>query len=163
MPEKTGTITGLIKKRDGAVFGLNIDGSEYLYSFPEYRGEPFQDVIVAVGLDVRIEYQNTEKSGKTKSYISVLEVLDEGPTPPEPTYDDERTTPYGETQQAWGFHQKDVLVFIESCAKGACTIYAAALAGGQLKEMPKGDEVTSLARVLEGHGTERFKALMEDL
>ena len=165
MPEITGTVTDLIKnpRKNNEVFGLNIDGTEYLYSFPDKRGEPFEEGS-RVGDMVRIEYSPfTDSKGKEKQYISVLELITDGGEAPVP-YDDERSAPYGEPgTQAWGYHQKDILMFIESCAKGACAIYAAALTGGQLKEMPKGDEVTSLARVLENHGTERFKALMEEL
>lgn len=167
MPEKTGTVTGFIKKRDGTVFGLNIDGDEYLYSFPDKRAEPWDAARVRVGDVVRIEYSPYEKDGKTKQYLAVIELRVEGdadgggPEPP-PDEVDLPTSPHGPDTRVseWGYRHKDILMFIESCAKGACTIYAAALAGGQLKEMPKSGEITALARSIEEHGVARFKALM---
>ena len=168
MPEKVGTVTGFIKKRDGTVFGLNIDGDEYLYSFPDKRGEPWEADRVRVGDVVRVEYSPYEKAGKTKQYLAVIELrvegdADGGGSEPEVPYDDERTAPYGEAQQAWGYRQRDILMLLESCTKGACTVYASALTGGALKAMPGGGELTALARTLETHNIERFRALMEAL
>ena len=170
MPEKVGTVTGLITnpRKNNEVFGLNIDGEEYLYSFEEYRGEPFDADSVKVGCGVRVEYQDTEKAGKTKKYIGVLEAFaqtvpapsDESPLPAEFNASGELVSPAPST---WGYREKDILMFIESCAKGACGIYAAALAGGQIKEMPTGGEITALARSIEEHGVARFRALLEAL
>lgn len=165
MPEKTGTVTSLITnpKKNNEVFGLNIDGDEYLYSFEEYRGEPFDLGLVGVGCKVGVEYQDVEKAGKTKRYISVLEVLREGdPADPLPGLGRVDRTPDTQVSE-WGYRQRDILVLLESCTKGACGVYAAALAGGALKAMPGGGELTSLARTLETHNIERFRALEEDL
>ena len=167
MPEKTGTITGLITnpKKNNEVFGLNIDGDEFVYSFPQYRGEPFDDDLVEVGYEVRIEYQDTtDKAGKNKSYISVLEVAVDTQAPEADIFPDAIPVPATDPPgQAWGYREKDILMFIESCAKGACGVYAAALQGGQLEELPKSGEITALARSIEEHGVARFKALLEAL
>ena len=175
MPE----ITGIIKAKSQYGVKMTDDGEWWNWSKPEYRGQPFDTSVVA-GDTVHVEYAEAD-SGKV--YISTIgkvtgrapkplpaefdadgefvdELTDDGEAPPrlQPEPPDRLSD-----GPEWGYHHKDVLMFIESCAKGACGVYAAALAGGQIKEMPKGGEITSLARVLENHGTERFKALMEEL
>ena len=82
LPERTGTVTDFVTnpKKNDEVFGVKLDNAtrsdEFLYSFPDYRGEPFQDSDVKRGDRVRLEYTDTEKGGQTKRYISVLEILD---------------------------------------------------------------------------------------
>lgn len=84
MPEARGNITGFIKKRDGAVFGLKLGQDEYLYSFEDKRGSPFDSDKVALNSHVRIEWAPFTKDGKEKRYVSVLELLDTG-APSAPT------------------------------------------------------------------------------
>ena len=141
MPEKTGTVTSFVTnpRKDNEVFGLRIDGDEYLYSFPEYRGEPFEADMVEVGCTVRIEYQDTEKAGKTKAYISVLEIQDvvTGPDFDQPVspHGPQQARPISvhEGEVAWGFEQKDKLMCRESCAKSAVAIFAASIQAGIYK------------------------------
>jgi hypothetical protein len=58
------------------VFGLKFGGDEYLYSFENNRGEPFDDDMVRIGSRVRIEWAPfTDKKGKEKKYVNVLELL----------------------------------------------------------------------------------------
>lgn len=81
MVERTGTVTEFVTnpKENNKVFGLKLDSAlkedEYIYSFPDYRGEPFQDDKVKRGDRVRLEYADVERDGKTKHYISVLEII----------------------------------------------------------------------------------------
>ena len=159
MSEKTGTVTGFIKKRDGTVFGLNIDGDEYLYSFPDKRAEPWDADQIKVGDTVRVEYSPYEKDGKTKQYLAVIELLEVPIAEPDEAGPSFTTDDHA----SWGYRQRDILMLLESCTKGACTVYASALTGGALKVMPGGGELTALARTLETHNIERFRALMEAL
>lgn len=147
MPEKTGTVTGFIKKRDGTIFGLNIDGDEYLYSWPDKREEPFEEGDVVVGCIVHVEYAPfTDKAGKEKQYISVLAVTgglaaefrDAIPVP--------ATDP---PDQAWGYREKDRLMCRESCAKSATAIFAASIQAGIYKTHPDVSAVTAYASALE--------------
>ena len=75
MSETKGKVTDLIKKHDGTVFGLKLGADEYLYSFPDKRGTPFDDEMVQVGSLVRIEWAPFTKDGKQKKYVNVLELL----------------------------------------------------------------------------------------
>ncbi len=76
MSEIKGQVTDLIKMPDGRVFGLKFGADEYLYSFENNRGEPFEDDLVRVGSHVRIEWAPfTDKKGKEKKYVNVLELL----------------------------------------------------------------------------------------
>lgn len=89
MPERTGTVTEFITnpKENNKVFGLKLDDAlkedEYVYSFPDYRGKPFQEEVKR-GDRVRLEYTDVERDGKTKQYISVLEIVEVG-VEPEPS------------------------------------------------------------------------------
>ncbi|KKN46065.1 hypothetical protein LCGC14_0676840 [marine sediment metagenome] len=76
MSEARGNITGFIQKRDGTVFGLKLGQEEYLYSFEDKRGQPFDSDKVTLNSHVRIEWSPFTKDGKEKRYISVLELLD---------------------------------------------------------------------------------------
>jgi hypothetical protein len=78
MPEARGNITEFIKKRDGTVFGLKLGTDEYLYSWPDKQGTPFDDDKVSLNSHVRLEWAPYTKDGKEKKYISVLEILDTG-------------------------------------------------------------------------------------
>ncbi|KKL75959.1 hypothetical protein LCGC14_2049730, partial [marine sediment metagenome] len=69
MSETKGKVTDLIKKRDGTVFGLKFGGDEYLFSFEDRRGEPFDIEMVQVGSLVRIEWAPFTKDGKEKKYV----------------------------------------------------------------------------------------------
>ncbi len=87
MSETKGQVTDLIATRDGKVFGVKFGGDEYLYSFEDRRGEPFDDALVKVGSLVRIEWAPfTAKDGKEKKYANVLELLapDASVPPPAP-------------------------------------------------------------------------------
>ena len=139
MPEKTGTITGFIQKRDGTNFGLNLDGDEYLYSFPDKRGEPWDADKVNVGDTIRIEYNPFEKDGKIKQYIAVIERLDGTPASPQ-----EPSAPPG-----WSYENKDRLMCRESCAKSAVAIFAASIQAGIYKSHPDVSAVTAYAGALE--------------
>ena len=75
MSESKGQVTELIKTRDGRVFGLKFGGDEYLFSFEDRRGEPFDYGLVKVGSLVRIEWAPFTKDGKEKKYINILELL----------------------------------------------------------------------------------------
>ena len=151
MPEKTGTVTGFITnpKKGDEIFGLHIDGSEFVYSFPDYRGEPFEDDKVWVGCEVRVEYQDVTKAGKTKSYISVLEIetLEAPEQPPTPPIPGEPGQPAATTE--WGYRQRDRLMCRESCAKSATTIFAASIQAGIYKTHPDVTAVTAFAGALE--------------
>ena len=140
MPETTGVVTDLIKKRDGAVFGIKVAGEEYLYSFPEYRGEPFDEEDVYEGRFVRLEYNDQEKAGKVKHYVSVLEVQHE--TVPESP----RTPPVA---REWGYEHRDRLMARESCCKAATAIFAASITAGIYKTHPDVSAVTDFAGALE--------------
>ena len=139
MSEKTGTVTGFIQKKDGTNFGLNLDGEEYLYSFPDKRGEPWDADKVNVGDTVRIECNPYEKDGKTKQYIAVIERLSSISEPGQP--------PSAASQ--WGFEQKDRLMCRESCAKSAVAIFAASIQAGIYKTHPDVSAVTAYAGALE--------------
>jgi hypothetical protein len=79
VPESRGNITAFIETRDGRVFGLKFGKEEYLYSFEDKRGEPFDDDKVSLNSHVRVEWAPfTDKKGKEKRYVSVLENLDTG-------------------------------------------------------------------------------------
>jgi hypothetical protein len=146
MPEKVGTITGFIKKRDQTVFGLNLDGDEYLYSFPDKRAEPWDADKVKVGDVVRIEYSPYEKAGQTKQYLAVIERLD-GAQPPTPSIPGEPGQPTASTD--WGYEQKDRLMCRESCLKTAGNIFAASIQAGHFEHHPPHGLVTDYARALE--------------
>lgn len=150
MPEKTGTVTGFIQKKDGTKFGLNLDGEEYLYSFPDRRGEPWEADNLKTGDIVRIEYNPFTKDGKTKQYIAVIELVD----------GDSQFPPVSEMQQdigklaaQWGYEQKDRLMCRESCAKSASSIIAAAIHAQIYKPDVEAERlsmtVTALAGALE--------------
>ena len=135
MPEKIGTVTEFIEnpKKNNEVFGLKLDNAmkadEFLYSFPDYRGEPFQDSEVKRGDRVRLEYTDTEKEGKTKRYISVLEIVD-GAAPSEPSGD---------------VVDRDRLIVRQTCIKSA----GMALQHGMGNPEEKAGAITYLAGVLE--------------
>ncbi len=79
LSETRGNITAFIETRDGRVFGLKFGQEEYLYSFEDKRGDPFDDDKISLNSHVRIEWAPfTDKKGKEKKYISVLELLDTG-------------------------------------------------------------------------------------
>ena len=85
MSETKGKVTDLIKMPDGRVFGLKFGTDEYLYSFENNRGEPFDDDMVRVGSLVRAEWAPfTDKKGKEKKYINVLELLSSDASVPSP-------------------------------------------------------------------------------
>ena len=76
MSETKGQVTDLIKMSDGRVFGLKFGQDEYLYSFENNRSSPFDDDMVQIGSLVRIEWAPfTDKKGKEKKYVNVLELL----------------------------------------------------------------------------------------
>ncbi len=75
LSETKGKVTDLIKTREGRVFGLKFGADEYLFSFEDRRGTPFDDEMVQVGSLVRIEWAPFTKDGKEKKYANVLEVL----------------------------------------------------------------------------------------
>ena len=52
MPALKGTVTKLIKKRDGTVFGIETNMGEFLFSWPDKREEPFEADRVTVGSKV---------------------------------------------------------------------------------------------------------------
>ena|SRR3990167_4132731 len=81
MPALSGTVTRLIKKRDGTVFGFETNQGEFLYSWPDKREEPFEDDKVKVGSVVEGTWMPFEKDGKTVRYLSVLSVTGEDVTP----------------------------------------------------------------------------------
>lgn len=145
MPEKTGTVTGLIKKRDGTVFGLNIDGDEYLYSFPDKRAEPWDSH--EVGDVVRVEYSPYEKDGKTKQYLAVIENLKGSAGLEMP--DDALPASSNVPDQAWSYEKKDKLMCRESCAKSAVAIFAASIQAGIYKTHPDVTAVIAYAAALE--------------
>lgn len=85
MSETRGSITGFIETHDGRIFGLKFGQDEYLYSFEDKRGDPFDDDKISLGSHVRIEWAPfTDKKGKEKKYISVLENLAPDVTVPPP-------------------------------------------------------------------------------
>ncbi len=75
MSETKGKVTDFIKTRDGRVFGLKLGTDEYLFSFEDRRGTPFDIEMVRVGSLVRIEWAPFTKDGKEKKYVNVLELL----------------------------------------------------------------------------------------
>lgn len=75
LSESKGKVTDLIKTREGKVFGLKFGGNDYLFSFEDRRGTPFDDEMVQVGSLVRIEWAPFTKDGKEKKYVNVLELL----------------------------------------------------------------------------------------
>jgi len=81
MPALNGTVTSLIKKKDGTVFGLKTDQGEFLYSWPDKRESPFEDDKVSVGSVVEGTWMPFEKDGKTIKYLSILSVTGEDVTP----------------------------------------------------------------------------------
>src|SRR3990167_7593895 len=81
MPALKGTVTSLIKKKDGTVFGLKTNEGEFLYSWPDKRESPFEDDRVQVGSTVEGTWMPFEKDGKTIKYLSVLSVTGEDVTP----------------------------------------------------------------------------------
>ena len=168
MPEAKGKVTQLITTRDGTIFGVKMGTSEYVFSKPDYRSLPFEEP--EVGDIVRVEYNPSEdkRTGKPRNWVSVIEILalpeEQADEPPweedvEPAQPAARET----GPLAWSYQSRDIIMFVESCAKCASSIYAAALTSGAIREIPKSDEVTTLARAIERHGVERFKALMEEL
>ncbi len=85
MSETKGQVTDLIKMPDGRVFGLKFGQDEYLYSFENNRSSPFDDDMVQIGSLVRIEWAPfTDKKGKEKKYVNVLELLAPDATVPPP-------------------------------------------------------------------------------
>ena len=139
MPEKTGTITGFIQKKDGTNFGLNLDGEEYLYSFPDKRGEPWDADNVNVGDSVRIEYSPYEKDGKTKQYIAVIERLGDASEPSQTLPDAPQLTVSG----------KDTLIAKISSVKTAGELYAACITAGLVKELPTPAVIKAYAEAIE--------------
>jgi hypothetical protein len=95
MPEIKGKVTDLIKMQDGRVFGLKFGTDEYLYSFENNRSSPFDDDTVQVGSLVRIEWAPfTDKKGKEKKYVNVLELMaPDTPVPPPSSVDTGYRTP----------------------------------------------------------------------
>ena len=94
MSETKGKVTDLIKTHEGRVFGLKFGGDEYLFSFEDRRGTPFEDDMVQIGSLVRIEWTPFSKDGKEKKYISVLELLaPDAPVPPPAPVDTGYRTP----------------------------------------------------------------------
>jgi len=81
MPALEGTVTKLIKKRDGTVFGIETNMGEFLFSWPDKREEPFEDDKVKVGSMVEGTWMPFEKDGKTIRYLSILSVTGEDVTP----------------------------------------------------------------------------------
>ena len=75
MSETKGKVTDLIKTRDGRVFGIKFGADEYLFSFEDKRGTPFDDEMVQAGSLVRVEWTPFTKDGKEKKYANVLELL----------------------------------------------------------------------------------------
>ena len=94
MSETRGSITAFIETRDGRIFGLKFGQDEYLYSFPDKRGTPFDDEMVQVGSLVRIEWAPFTKDDKQKKYVNVLELLaPDAPVPPSAPVDTGYRTP----------------------------------------------------------------------
>lgn len=150
MPEVFGNVTEFIKKRDGAIFGLKCGADEYLYSWPDKRGEPFMDARVSIGSPVRIEWAPFTKDGKEKKYASVLEVLGDAPgVPSAPSGDDFDPQPPG--QDLWA---KDRLRARTDCISCAVGIYKSSLEAGLLKEMPGSAEIVAYAEALESWARE---------
>src|SRR3990167_4574979 len=81
MPSLNGTVTSLIKKKDGTVFGLKTNEGEFLFSWPDKREEPFEDDKVQVGSVVEGTWMPFEKDGKNFKYLSVLSVTGGDVTP----------------------------------------------------------------------------------
>jgi len=81
LPLLKGTVTKLIKKRDGTVFGLETNTGEFLYSWPDRREEPFEADKVKVGSTVEGTWMPFEKDGKTTRYLSILSVTGQDVTP----------------------------------------------------------------------------------
>jgi len=81
MPALEGTVTKLIKKRDGTVFGIETNMGEFLFSWPDKREEPFEDDKLKVGSMVEGTWMPFEKDGKTIRYLSILSVTGEDVTP----------------------------------------------------------------------------------
>ena len=136
MPEKTGTVTGFIKKRDGTPFGLNLDGEEYLYSFPDKRGEPWNADRVNIGDRVRVEYTDYTKDGNTKQYLAVIEWLD-------------GASPQASESQEWGYENRDKLMAKENSISAAASLYAACINAGIIKELPTAQTIKAYAEALE--------------
>jgi hypothetical protein len=110
MSESKGQVTELIKARDGRVFGLKFGADEYLFSFEDRRGEPFDDGLMKVGSLVRIEWSPFTKDGKEKKYINVLELLAPDATvPPSAPMDTGYRTP-DQMQRAKALTEAVVLV-----------------------------------------------------
>ena len=95
MSETKGKVTDLIQMPDGRVFGLKFGQEEYLYSFENNRSSPFDDDMVQVGSLVRMEWAPfTDKKGKEKKYVNVLELLaPDAPVPPSALVDTGYRTP----------------------------------------------------------------------
>lgn len=74
MPVVEDRVSGFIKTREGKVFGLKIRDENYLYSFEDKRGEPWEPP-ETTGSAVRFEWEPYEKDGKTKRYITVIQTL----------------------------------------------------------------------------------------
>ena len=93
MPKLAGTVSELIKKRDGTVFGIKTDKGEFLYSWPDKREEPFEDGRVKVGSMVEGTWMPFEKDGKTIRYLSILSVTGEDVSPDRNAFDEEIDKP----------------------------------------------------------------------
>ena|SRR3990167_8861757 len=107
MPALKGTVTKLIKKRDGTVFGIETNMGEFLFSWPDKREEPFEADRVTVGSMVEGTWMPFEKDGKTIRYLSILSVTGEDVTPN--AFDEEMDKPDGQFRSPKDFRRTSAL------------------------------------------------------
>lgn len=149
MAEAFGNVTEFIKMKDGRVFGLKFGADEYIYSFPDQRGEPFMDARVSIGSQVRVEWAPfTDKKGKEKKYANVLEVLD-GDAPIIPSGPKQVGDDYPPPQPGQELWAKDRLRARTDCIACATGIYKSCIEGGFLKTLPTSEELIAYAAALE--------------
>lgn len=83
MPLVKGPVTKLLRTKDeNKVFGFQVNGADYLFSFPNKREEPW-DEPTKVGQVIEGTWTPYEKDGKEKRYLVAVQVLGEDVTPNE--------------------------------------------------------------------------------
>ena len=89
MPKLKGPITKLLRTREeNKVFGLQVNGADYLFSWPDKREEPWNEP-TKVGQVVEGTWTPYEKDGKEKRYLLSVDVLGEDVTPERNSFDEE--------------------------------------------------------------------------
>lgn len=81
MPLVKGTVTKLLRTRaENKVFGVQVNGADYLLSFPDKREKPWTEP-TEVGQVIEGTWAPYEKDGKEKRYLVAVEVIGTDVTP----------------------------------------------------------------------------------